>query len=76
MGRSRVTEKFQVTIPKEVREITGVRAGEIVTVEAVSEGEIRLKRFVKVKEPLRVLIGPHGSRHIPVDEIEEAAEAR
>ena len=76
MARSRVTEKFLVTIPKEVREQTGVRAGEFVSVEALSEGEIRLRRFVRIKEPLGVLLGPPSRRHIPVDELEEAAEAR
>ena len=75
--KSRVTSKYQVTIPKEVREKTGVKAGELVTVEAVSDAEIRLRRFPGVADPLGVLVG-HGSgrRSIPVEELEERAESR
>jgi AbrB family looped-hinge helix DNA binding protein len=77
MPKSKVTAKYQVTIPKEVREKAGVRPGEIVTVEAVSEGEIIVKRTPRLKDPLRVLVG-HGlpPRHLPVEKLEELAEAR
>ena len=77
MPRSKVTAKYQVTIPKEVREKAGVQPGEVVTVEAVSEAEILVRRFPRIKDPLSVLIGTgRRSRKIPIDELEEMAEAR
>jgi len=51
LPKSKVTSKYQVTIPKEVRERTGVEPGELVSVEAVSKAEIRLKRFPPWRTP-------------------------
>jgi len=77
MPKTKVTSKFQVTIPKEVREKVGVKPGEIVSVESVNEEEIILKRFRRMKEPLKVLVGKTPSaRHIPIEELEEKAETR
>jgi AbrB family looped-hinge helix DNA binding protein len=49
---SRVTEKGQVTIPKEIRERLGIRPGDEVTFEETEEGylirkEIEAGRFEK-----------------------------
>ncbi len=76
MGETRVTEKFQITIPKDVREAVGLRPGETVTVEAVGEEELKVKRFHVVKDPLRVLIGKKRmfKRPIPIEELEEKIE--
>ncbi|MDH5451281.1 MAG: AbrB/MazE/SpoVT family DNA-binding domain-containing protein [Candidatus Bathyarchaeota archaeon] len=77
MPKTKVTSKFQVTIPKEVREKVGVRPGEIVSVESVSEEEIIVRRFRRVKDPLKVLVGETPSvRHVPAEEFEEEAETR
>jgi len=77
MPKTKVTNKFQVTIPKEVREKVGVRPGEIVSVESVGEEEIIVRRFRRVKAPLKVLVGRTPSvRHVPVEELEEEAETR
>lgn len=77
MPKTKVTSKFQVTIPKEVREKVGIRAGEIVIVESVSDEEIVVRRFRRVKDPLKILIGKTPSlRHVPVEELEEKAETR
>jgi len=77
MPKTKVTSKFQVTIPKEVREKVGIRAGEVVIVESVSDEEIVVRRFRRVKDPLRILIGKTPSlRHVPVEELEEKAETR
>jgi len=77
MSKTKVTSKFQVTIPREVREKVGIRPGEIVIVESVSDEEILVKRFRRVKDPLKVLVGKTPSvRHVPVEELEEKAEAR
>jgi len=77
MPKTKVTSKFQVTIPKEVREKVGIRAGEVVIVESVSDEEIVVRRFRRVKDPLKILIGKTPSlRHVPVEELEEKAETR
>jgi len=77
MPKTKVTSKFQVTIPKEVREKVGVRPGEVVSVESVGEEEIVVRRFRRVKYPLKVLVGKTSSvRHVPVEELEEEAETR
>lgn len=77
MPKTKVTSKFQVTIPKEVREKIGVRPGEVVNVESVSDEEIVIRRFRRVKDPLKVLVGKTPSiRRVPVEEFEEKAETR
>lgn len=76
MPKSKVTAKYQVTIPRDVRVQTGVEAGEIVSVEAVSKSEIRLRRFPGVPEPLKVLVGSgEGRWKVPIEELEEKAES-
>lgn len=77
MPKTKVTSKFQITIPKEVREKVGVRPGEVVNVESVSDEEIVVRRFRRVKDPLKVLVGKTPStRRVPVEEFEEKAETR
>ncbi len=77
MARSKVTAKYQVTIPKEVRRQVPLQPGEIVDVEGGEEGTLIIRRLASVKDPLRILIG-HAriKRHIPIEELEEAAESR
>jgi AbrB family looped-hinge helix DNA binding protein len=76
MGETKVTEKFQITVPKDVREAVGLRAGETVIVEAVGENELRVKRFRVIKDPLRVLIGKKRvfKRPVPIEELERKIE--
>jgi len=75
MPKTKVTEKFQITIPKEVREEVGLKPGEVVMVEKVNEEEILVKRFRRVKDPLKLLVGKTPfTRRIPVEELEEKAE--
>jgi antitoxin PrlF len=78
MGVSRVTDKFQVTIPKDVRESVGLRPGEEVTVEGAPGGAIIVKRFETVKDPLTVLIGKRSRfrKPISVEKLERLSEDR
>lgn len=77
MGVSRVTDKFQVTIPKDVREALGLKPGEEVVVETGPGGRIIVKRFPTSKDPLGVLVGKKPyPRHVPVEELEEKMETR
>ncbi len=77
MARSKVTAKFQITIPRKVRDKLGLRPGELVDVESSRGGTILVKRFSETRTPLATLIGKKlSSRHIPVEELEAAAESR
>jgi AbrB family looped-hinge helix DNA binding protein len=77
MARGKITEKYQVTIPKEIREKVRVSPGEVISIEAISKDEIRLKRFPRVTDPLDVLIGKKlFKRHVPIEELEERIESR
>jgi len=77
VGVSRVTDKFQVTIPKDVREALGLKPGEEVTVETGPGGRIVLKRFPTKKDPLKILVGKKPyPRHIPIQELEDKLENR
>jgi len=77
MARTKVTAKYQVTIPKAVREKVEVRPGEVVSVEALSGSEILLKVFPRKANPLSVLIGKRRRLpEIPVEELEKRAESR
>ncbi len=72
-----MTEKFQVTIPKDVREALGLRPGEEVMIETGSRGRIIVKRFPISKDPMSVLVGKKSyGRHVPIDELEEKMETR
>ena len=76
MGETRVTEKFQVTIPKDIREKIGLKPGEVLLVESAGEKDLVMKRFRVVREPLSVLVGRRKfKRHIPVRELEEKMES-
>ena len=77
MGVSRVTDKFQVTIPKDVREAVGLKPGEEVMVETGTGGRIVVKRFPTSKNPLKVLVGKKPyPRHVRIEELEEKLETR
>lgn len=43
MSRTKLTTKYQATIPKEVREALGIKAGDIVIFE-IKEGKVLLKK--------------------------------
>ncbi len=77
LPRSKVTSKYQVTIPLAVREKVEVRPGEVVSVEAISKDEIVVRRYPGVGDPLLTLIGKKASiRAIPIEKVEELAESR
>ncbi len=77
MPRSKITAKYQITIPKEVREKVEVRPGEVVSIEALSQNEILLRRYPRVVDPLKALIGGKvSSRRVPLEELEGRIESR
>ena len=77
MPRTKVTAKYQVTIPREVRERVGVRPGEFVSMEVVSQDEIVLKRYSRVADPLKTLIGGRVSRRaVSIEELEARIESK
>ena len=48
--KSKVTRKFQITIPKEIRERLGIKVGDIIHWEVKESGEIILRKIDKVKD--------------------------
>lgn len=77
LPRSKITAKYQVTIPREVRDRVKVRPGEVVSIEALSHDEILLRRYPRVVDPLKALIGGKRSgRTVPVEELEGRIETR
>ena len=76
MGSSKITSKFQVTLPADVRAKVDVRPGETVEIVAQDDRTLVLRLRRKVKDPLKYLIGkrPLLKRHIPPDELDELME--
>jgi AbrB family looped-hinge helix DNA binding protein len=72
----KVTEKFQVTIPKEVREKIKLKPNEEFEVILLNDNEILLRRKVKrVKDPLEILIGKgEAKEEVTPEKIDELAE--
>ena len=77
MPETTVTEKFQITIPKEVRKEMDLRPGEKVMVERRDVDSILVRRYRKVRQPLKHLIGKKRyHRRVSVEELEEKLEAK
>jgi AbrB family looped-hinge helix DNA binding protein len=71
----KVTEKFQVTTPEEVRRKLGLKPGEEVEMRAISDDEILIKRKIKkIKDPLSVLIGEQTELEIDPEKVDEITE--
>jgi AbrB family looped-hinge helix DNA binding protein len=53
----KVTTKFQITIPKEIREKIDLKPGEEFEVIVLNDNEILLRRkFKRIRNPLEILI--------------------
>jgi len=77
LSETTVTEKFQITIPKEVRKGMDLRPGEKVIVEKRDVDSILVRRYRKVGQPLKHLIGKKRyHRRVSIEELEEKIEAR
>jgi len=77
LSETTVTEKFQITIPKEVRKGMDLRPGEKVIVEKRDVDSILVRRYRKVAQPLKHLIGKKRyHRRVSIEELEERIEAR
>ncbi len=77
MPESTVTEKFQITIPKEIREEMELRPGEKVVVEKSGVDSILVRPYRKMQQPLKHLIGKKRyHRRVPIEELEEKIKQR
>lgn len=77
MPQSTVTAKFQITIPKEVRNGMDLRPGEKVMVERRDIDSILVRRYRRLRQPLKHLIGKKRyHRRVSVEELEEKIESR
>ena len=77
MPESTVTEKFQITIPKEIREEMGLKPGEKVIVEKNGVDSILVRPYRKMRQSLKHLIGKrHYHRRVSIEELEGKIERR
>lgn len=65
MGRVRVTRSYQITIPKEIREASGIKIGDYVEVYLDANGRIVVEKVRK--ERMRLASG----RRLTSEEIDE-----
>ncbi len=77
MGKTRVTSKYQITLPADVRSKMPVHPGETLVVEVQDPTTIVVRRERSVRRPLSVLIArrPLLRQHITPDELDELAES-
>jgi AbrB family looped-hinge helix DNA binding protein len=77
LPESTVTEKFQITIPKEIREEMELKPGEKVIVEKNGVDSILVRPYRKMRQPLKHLIGKKRyHRRVSIEELEEKIERR
>jgi AbrB family looped-hinge helix DNA binding protein len=72
----KVTTKFQITIPKEVREKIDLKPGEEIEVVVLNDNEILLRRkFKRIRNPLEILIGKKERKEeISPEKLDELSE--
>lgn len=72
MIRTKVTEKYQTTIPKRIRDVLKVKSGE--TVEwYIIQGMVVLRKPVKLDKPVEFLT---SQTHLDVDAVKLVRETR
>ena len=78
MAQSTVTEKFQITIPKEVRDEMDLRPGEKVVVERRDSDSLVVRRYRRIRKKLKHLVikKPPHRKKIAIEELEERIEVR
>lgn len=71
----RVTKKYQITIPEDVRKKIGLKPFEEVEVIALNDNEILIRRKIeRVKDPLSILIGSQNNIEVPPEKVDEFGE--
>lgn len=75
-AQARVTSKGQVTIPREVRERLGIRAGDRLLFAVAEDGSVAVQKVAS--RALDDLVGLLGrpSRRLTIDEMDEAIRDR
>jgi AbrB family looped-hinge helix DNA binding protein len=71
----KVTRKYQVTIPKEVREELGIKIGDEVVFVKNERGEFVIKKLERRKRYLNVLKDAVGALRIDKKQLEEIQRA-
>ena len=70
MTRARISSKYQITLPKQIREGLGIGAGDELYVSREGD-KIVLKHLPKIKEPTKFLYGSVKSKEDAVKVIRE-----
>lgn len=69
MDDSTVTSKGQVTIPKQVRDRLGVKAGDRVTFTVLPDGVVLLRAKVGSVKDIGGLLYEPGRQAVPIDKL-------
>jgi len=75
MAEATITSKGQVTIPKAVREVLGLQAGDRVEFVEDGAGGVRLRPIRGDIRCLKGMLAREGGRPVGVEEMNEAIEA-
>lgn len=77
MGKSRVTAKYQITLPADVRARAPVRPGVVVEIEARDDRSVIVRRVRKVANTRSITgsVGSRGSRNVTPSRVDEMAES-
>ena len=73
MNTAKVTSKGRVTIPKQIRELLAIEAGDRLAFELEADGRLQVSRVLNEPRPLRGLLSEYAKDH-PVDD-QQAREA-
>ncbi len=72
MPTSTLTSKGQITLPKEIRDLLGLRAGDRIRFRAAADGTVVLEPETGCLLDLFGALSPPGGRHLTVEEMNEA----
>jgi AbrB family looped-hinge helix DNA binding protein len=72
MSRTRVTPKYQTTIPRDIRRPLGIRAGDEVEWQLVRQFAV-VRTSTRIKDPVRFLT---SQTHLDIDAVKLVRKAR
>ncbi|MEE8358807.1 MAG: AbrB/MazE/SpoVT family DNA-binding domain-containing protein [Candidatus Hydrothermarchaeales archaeon] len=69
---SKVTRRYQITIPKEMRRILEIKRGDVIAFFAEND-KIVLRKVEKIDNPVKFMKGRHKDIELTTKEVEEIA---
>lgn len=75
MQMSRVTSKYQVTIPNEIRYVLKVEAGDRIMFRIDDDGEVHIRTVKKISvDELAGALHREGLEYVPFDEVRRVTQ--